>query len=36
MKPKSMYVKDIKTGDKVNEVFLTAEKNLAYSQKGAP
>lgn len=36
MKPKSIYVKDIKTGDKVNEVFLAAEKNLAYSQKGAP
>ena len=36
LKPKSIYVKDIKTGDKVNEVFLAAEKNLAYSQKGAP
>ncbi|MEW6334077.1 MAG: HD domain-containing protein [Thermodesulfobacteriota bacterium] len=36
MKPKSIYVKDIRTGDKVNEVFLAAEKTLAYSQKGAP
>ena len=31
-----MYVKDIKTGDKISEIFLTAEKNLAFSQKGAP
>ena len=29
-------MKDIKTGDKVSEVFLAAEKNLAYSQKGSP
>ena len=36
MKSKSLYVKDIKTGDKVSEVFLAAEKNLAFSQKGAP
>lgn len=36
MKPKSIYARDIKTGDKVNEIFLAAEKNLAYSQKGAP
>lgn len=33
---KKIYIKDIKTGDKVNEIFLVAEKNLAYSQKGAP
>jgi 3'-5' exoribonuclease len=36
LKSKSVYVKDIKTGDKVSEVFLAAEKNLAYSQKGSP
>ncbi|MBU1184728.1 MAG: HD family phosphohydrolase, partial [Proteobacteria bacterium] len=36
MKSKSGYVKDLKTGDKVSEVFLAAEKNLAYSQKGSP
>ncbi len=36
MKVKSLYVQDIKTGDKINEVFLAAEKNLAFSQKGAP
>jgi len=33
---KTIYAKDIKNGDKVNEVFLAADKNLAYSQKGAP
>jgi 3'-5' exoribonuclease len=36
LKSKSVYVKDLKTGDKVSEVFLAAEKNLAYSQKGSP
>jgi 3'-5' exoribonuclease len=36
LKSKSVYTKDIKTGDKVSEVFLVAEKNLAYSQKGSP
>jgi 3'-5' exoribonuclease len=36
LKSKSLYVKDIKTGDKISEVFLAAEKNLAFSQKGAP
>jgi len=36
LRSKSVYVKDIKTGDKVSEVFLAAEKNLAYSQKGSP
>jgi 3'-5' exoribonuclease len=36
VKSKSIYAKDIKSGDKVNEVFLAADKNLAYSQKGAP
>lgn len=33
---KSIYVKDIKAGDKVSTAFLVAEKNMAYSQKGAP
>jgi 3'-5' exoribonuclease len=33
---KTVYAKDIKSGDKVNEVFLAADKNLAYSQKGSP
>jgi len=32
---KTIYVKDIKTGDRVSEIFLAAEKNLAYSQKGS-
>lgn len=36
MAAKEVYVKDIKSGDKVNEVFLVWEKNLAYSQKGMP
>lgn len=36
LKSKAVFAKDIRTGDKVNEVFLAAEKNLAYSQKGAP
>lgn len=31
-----MYVKDIQAGDKIIETFLVKEKNLAYSQKGAP
>ena len=36
MKSKAVYVKDIRSGDKLNETFLAAEKNLAYSQKGSP
>lgn len=36
MKVKSVYVKDIRPGEKVNAPFLVAEKNLAFSQKGAP
>lgn len=36
MKSKAVFVKDIKVGDKVNEIFLAADKNLAYSQKGSP
>jgi 3'-5' exoribonuclease len=33
---KTIYVNDIRTGDRVSEVFLAGEKNLAYSQKGSP
>jgi 3'-5' exoribonuclease len=36
LKSKAVFAKDIRTGDRVSEVFLAAEKNLAYSQKGAP
>lgn len=36
MTGKAIYAGDIKTGDRVNEVFLAGEKNLAYSQKGSP
>jgi 3'-5' exoribonuclease len=36
MKNKSVYIKDIKPGEKVNESFLVTEKNLAFSQKGTP
>jgi 3'-5' exoribonuclease len=36
LKSKTLYVRDVKTGDKVCEVFLAAEKTLAYSQKGSP
>jgi 3'-5' exoribonuclease len=36
MKGKSVYIKDIKPGEKVNESFLVTEKNLAFSQKGTP
>ncbi|MGZ6276901.1 MAG: HD family phosphohydrolase, partial [Syntrophales bacterium] len=36
MKSKSVYIKDIKPGEKVNESFLVTEKNLAFSQKGTP
>jgi 3'-5' exoribonuclease len=36
MKNKSVYIKDIKPGEKVNELFLVTEKNLAFSQKGIP
>ncbi len=36
MKNKSIYVKDIKKGDKIAETFLVAEKNMAFSQKGLP
>jgi 3'-5' exoribonuclease len=33
---KNIYIRDIKSGDKVGEYFLVAEKNLAFSLKGAP
>ncbi|MDA8125252.1 MAG: HD domain-containing protein [Deltaproteobacteria bacterium] len=36
MNTKTIYAKDVKSGDKVNEVFLAADKSLAYSQKGSP
>ena len=33
---KKIYVEQIKAGDKVNDLFLVEEKNLAISQKGSP
>ncbi len=36
MKIKSIYIKDIRPGDKILDSFLVTEKNLAFSQKGAP
>ena len=36
MKTKEIYLKDIKQGDKVACTFLAAEKNMAFSLKGAP
>jgi 3'-5' exoribonuclease len=33
---KNIYIRDIKSGDKVGDYFLVAEKNLAFSLKGAP
>ena len=33
---KNIYVRDIKAGEKVSDFFFVTEKNLAYSQKGAP
>ena len=36
MEKKSVYIRDIKSGDKVVDYFLVSEKNLAFSQKGAP
>jgi len=36
MKTKTLYIKDIKPGEKVSELFLVTEKNMAFSQKGAP
>jgi 3'-5' exoribonuclease len=36
LKTKEIYLKDIKQGDKVASTFLAAEKNMAFSLKGAP
>jgi len=36
LKTKETYLKDIKQGDKVASTFLAAEKNMAFSLKGAP
>ena len=36
MKKKSVYISDIKAGEKVGDYFLVTEKNLSFSQKGAP
>ncbi len=36
MKSKEVYLKDIKQGDRVASTFLAAEKNMAFSIKGAP
>jgi len=33
---KNIYIRDIKSGDKVGDYFLVVDKNLAFSQKGAP
>jgi len=33
---KSIYIKDIKAGEKICDFFFVTEKNLAYSQKGSP
>lgn len=36
MNKKTVFIENLKAGEKVNSAFLVAEKNLAYSQKGAP
>jgi len=36
MKMKTIYIKDIKPGEKIKDSFLVTEKNMAFSQKGAP
>ena len=33
---KTTYVKEIKAGDRVDDIFIVSEKNIAYSQKGSP
>lgn len=33
---KKIYVKDIRAGDRVSDTFLVLDKNMAFSQKGAP
>ena len=36
MSVKNLYAKDIHSGDRIDDLFIAAEKTLAYSQKGAP
>jgi 3'-5' exoribonuclease len=36
VKTKSTYVKDIQPGEKISELFLVTQKNLAFSQRGIP
>lgn len=36
MKVKETFVKDIRSGEKISDSFLVTQKNLAYSQRGAP
>ncbi|MEA2014473.1 MAG: HD domain-containing protein [Thermodesulfobacteriota bacterium] len=36
MNTKNIYVKDINAGDRVSDIFLVTEKNMAISQKGNP
>jgi 3'-5' exoribonuclease len=36
VKKKNLYISGMKSGEKVSTSFLVSEKNLAYSQKGAP
>lgn len=36
MNKKTVYIENLKAGEKVSSAFLVAEKNLAYSQKGTP
>ena len=36
MNKKTVYIENLKAGEKITSAFLVAEKNLAYSQKGAP
>ena len=36
MNKKNTYVKDIRAGDRVSDIFLVTEKNMAISQKGNP
>jgi 3'-5' exoribonuclease len=33
---KTVFIENLKSGEKVNNIFLVAEKSLAYSQKGSP
>jgi 3'-5' exoribonuclease len=36
LKTKKIYLRDIKQGEKISSSFLVAEKNMAFSLKGAP